>query len=130
MHSFRSIAAKANANHIVGHKIESRRKPAAFGPHMWRLEPFGLIGALATIAAMLMVPPVTAIELTSHGAHGSAAIQATAHPHQRRQTALLAIIKALVEWVRGIGDLLQAGGAFSHGVGALMQAIDEVGSRA
>jgi hypothetical protein len=30
MHSFRSIAAKANANHIVGHKIESRRKPAAF----------------------------------------------------------------------------------------------------
>src|SRR5947209_6753345 len=52
-----------------------------------------------------------------------------AHADQHGEAVLLAFVEALVERLRGVGELLQAGGACGHGVGALAQPRDRVRSR-
>src|SRR5207237_821479 len=48
------------------------------------------------------------------------------HPEQHGEAVLLAVVKALVERLRRIGELLQACGACRHRVGALAQPRDRI----
>src|SRR5581483_8215211 len=49
------------------------------------------------------------------------------HAQQHREPVLLAVVEALVERLRRIGEFLQAVGARSHRTGALTKASDRIG---
>src|SRR5262245_45253255 len=50
----------------------------------------------------------------------------TLEASEHREAALLAVVEALVERTRGIGDLLEPGRALAHCVGTQIQAFDRV----
>ena len=56
------------------------------------------------------------------------ATRAAAHAEQHGEAVLLAVVEALVERLRRVGEFRQACGARGHGVGALAQPRDRIGT--
>src|SRR5215468_560660 len=100
---------------------KSRRNPAA------SLEAFRPGGGISE--------PLTSWAVVIHHAGAAVVLHATLHPAvppapaakpaasmgQDGEPPLLVLIQRLVEWIRGIGDLLHGGRHRRHGVGAFAQ---------
>src|SRR3974390_1950526 len=94
-----------------------RRKDRAMGP---QLEPAAVAVAPAIASRLL-----AAAELAARLAVAAllAVVTRRQHPLQHGESALLAVVKTLVERVDGISDLLQSGSPFGQRGGPLMQTV-------
>src|SRR5580700_3317622 len=88
-----------------------RRKVRATGSE---LEPTAVAVAPAITSRLLAAAELAAL---------LAVITRRQHPLQHGESALLAVIEALVERVDGISDVLQSGAPFGQGGGPLMHPV-------
>jgi hypothetical protein len=95
--------------------------------------------ATLTEAATLMSPTLAALTVAIASVAAPFAPVATIHSmlvlmrpqnaRQHREAGLLGIVEALIKGRSGIGDLLERGARFAHGVGALAHPVERTGRR-